>query len=273
MKKNRLIEIIQEEIEEIIISEEYQDDEIIDFDKISLQQEFNKVNAELFDNKVPVVPLKWSRRKTALGHVKNQVIKQTMTLLSMELWMSTFFSVTYKQFRDVMAHEMIHVLINDRDTRNVYDPHGWQFMREAERINGMGLGFNITKTNGEDLALSNKTLQRTAGKTRTAIIFDMDGKFNIAVTTRQVYERDFETLIRILENAVNKGRRFNRIELNVVESDNPELMKYKQQRNFVGNVGFAPISDELLEDLLNGDIIKTVTLEKGQERMIAEYIQ
>lgn len=208
MKKNRLIEIIQEEIEEIIMSEEYANDEIIDFDNINLQTEFDKVNAEIFNGQVPRVPLKWSKRKRALGHVKMRVNRATRELLSTELWISTFFAVNYQQFRNVLAHEMIHVLINTQDTENIYvsGGHGPNFMREAARINALGLGYNITKTNGEDLALSDKTLQRTAGKLRIAIVFDMDGKFNIAVTTRQVYERDFETLIRILENALNKGR-------------------------------------------------------------------
>ena len=272
MNKQRLIEIIKEEIEEIIISEEYQDDNIINFDDINLQQEFNKINAEIFNNNVPVVPLKWSKRKTALGHVRSRVNRATREIISVELWISTFFAVTHQQFKNVMAHEMIHVLLNDEDMLNMYDPHGFEFMKQANRINEMGLGYNITKTNGEDLAVSDKTLERTANKPRIVIIFDLDGKFFIATTTRAVYERDFESLARLFENVIKRGK-YSRVELNVVESTNPQLLKFPQQRSFVRSVSYGPVSDELLGELLDDNIIKTVTLEKGRERMVAEIIQ
>lgn len=263
----KINDIIQEEIETFFISEDQSDDEIIDFDNINLQQEFNKLNNQLFDNEVPDVPLKWSKRKTALGHVKIQVNRVTRVILNMELWMSTFFAVTYRQFLNVMAHEMIHVYLNTENIANAYNPHGREFMREADRINGMGLGFNITKTNGEDLAISDKTKLNV--KPLIAIIYDFDGQYNVGVTTPNVYQRDFDRLVKILQSAVNRGK-YNRIELNVIETKNPQLLKYTIQRSFQRSVGHAPISDKLLEELLDDNIIKTVTLEKNKDQMIAE---
>ena len=50
-------------------------------------------------------------------------------------------------------------------------------------------------------------------------------------------------------------------------------MRFKQQRNFVRSVSYSALSDELMDDLLNGNIIKTVTIERGKEKMVAEEVQ
>jgi len=273
MKRDEVQKIIKEEWEEFIISEvEYQDDDKIDFSKIDLYNEYHKLNEPLFGSSVPEVPMKWSKRKTALGHVKFWRNRSTGEVIKQELWISTFFDVTYRQFLNVLAHEMIHVFLNSSE----YPPreaHGRRFMEQAQRINSMGLGFNITKSNGEDIAMSSVALQRAVGKNFIALLFDFDGKQYIAVTSRQVYERDFESLVTLFERVINQRGKFNRVEINVVESQNPQLMKYRQQRNFTGNVGYAPLTDELMEELLDDNIIKTVTLERGQERMVAETIR
>lgn len=267
MRNKRLFNVIKEEIETFFISEDDSTDEIIDFDTINLQKEFNVLNRQLFDGEVPDLPLKWSRRKGALGHVKVQVNRRTREILSMELWMSTFFAVTIRQFLNTMAHEMIHVLLNTQDVANAFNPHGREFLREADRINAMGLGFNITKTNGEDLAVSDKT--KLNAKPLIAIIFDIDGQFSVGVTTSNIYQRDFNRMVEIFQHIINSGK-YNRVEINVIESQNPQLLKYSQQRSFQRSIGHAPITDEFLEELLNDNIIKTITLESGKDQMIAE---
>lgn len=257
---SKLINIIKEEIEEIIISEEeYNAEDVVDFDNINLRKEFNKLNNILFNGEVPEIPLKWSKRKTALGHVRQKINRATGQIFDMELWISTFFEVTYRQFLNVLAHEMIHVLLNTQNSNNTFDPHGREFMREAERINSLGLGFNITKTNGEDLALSKQTKERISGQEKIAIVFDFDGQYSVAVTTPRVYKRDHYNLLNTLQHVTNKGR-FKRIEVNVIKSSNPELMRYRQQRTFERKVSHAPISDELLNELLDDDVLRTVVI-------------
>ena len=274
MKENRLIDIIKEEIENIIISE-YEEDEIIDFDKINLQQEFDKLNAQLFNGEVPRVPMKWSKRKTALGHVKSKVQRDRLTgrreLLNMELWMSIFFAVTYRQFLNTLAHEMIHVKLNSEDIRYAFDPHGWRFMEEARKINDMGLGFNITQRNGEDLPISDKMMSKLEGKQRIAIVLNLDGNYSITTTSPSVYQNEFEDLINTLQYVIDRGK-FNKVEVNAIESANPKLAALRQSRTFRRGFSHSPLSDDLLEELLEDNIIKTVTLEKGKERMVAEEL-
>ena len=273
MNKLDINQIIKEEWENIIISEnEYGIDDKIEFDKINLYTEFQKLNQSLFGGDVPEVPMKWGRRKTALGHVKFQLDRRTREIQNMSLWISTFFDVNYRQFLNTLAHEMIHVLI-ESTPHAPQDAHGYNFQMQAERINGMGLGFNITKTNGEDIGMSDIAKKRLAGKKFIAIIIDLDGSYNLAVTSRPVYERDFDSLLNVFNGAVKTRRKYRKVEINVIESQNVELMQYSQQRSFNRSISHSPISDEFVEELLNDNIIKSVVIEQGKENIISEELQ
>lgn len=286
--KERLFELmmkvnpdIKEEIEEIIISEEeYNPDDIVDFNKIDLRKEFNRLNELLFNGEVPKVPLKWSKRKKALGHVRSRIDKRERKIYSVELWISTFFSVTYKTFLNTLAHEMIHVLINSRNPMNAYDPHGRDFMEEANRINSMGFGFEITKTNGENLKISKQTRERIGGRRFVVLVLEINGTYSIAVTTPQVYNRDHHELFNMLQNIVNKGK-YKDIEINVIESTNPELMKLPQARTLASRIRSFSVGDDLLEELLDDKIVRTIVMTKnnredtkdGESGIVAEEIE
>ena len=47
----------------ILEKRQHEDGEIVDFNEIDLKDEFDKLNALLFDNKVQPVLLKWDNRK------------------------------------------------------------------------------------------------------------------------------------------------------------------------------------------------------------------
>jgi len=268
-----IIKLIKEEWEDILISEnQYSADDKIDFNKINLYTEFQKLNQSLFSGDVPEVPMKWGTRKTALGNVRFKRDRRTKEVRNMVLWISTFFDVNYRQFLNVLAHEMIHVLL-ESTPHQPRNPHGYEFMEQAQRINGMGLGFNITKTNGEDIGISDHAKQRLSGKKFVVIILNFDGYDSIAVTSRQVYERDFESLVGIFERIVNNTNKYKRVEINIIESQNPELLKYPQQRNFSRSISHMPITEEFLEELLNDNIVGTVVIEKGKENVVSEEIQ
>lgn len=269
----KINKIIKEEWENIVISEqEYNPDDKIDFNAIDLYSEYQKLNKLLFNGNVPEVPMKWSTRKTALGHVKFQRNRKLREVKNIQLWMSTFFDVNYRQFLNTLAHEMIHVLLVS-SPNPPQSPHGYEFMKEANRINNMGLGFNITVRNGEDIAMSDIAKKSVSGKKFIGIIFDIDNKNFLAVTSPQVYERDFDSLIRIFDGAVNNRFKYKRVEINVIESQDPTLVRYSQQRNFSRSISYTPLTDEELNNLLDNDIIKTVIIERGKEKIISEEIQ
>lgn len=258
MIHSKLLKIIKEEFEEIIISEEPAKDEIVDFNKINLYDEYNKLDKLLFNGSLPEVPMKWSNRKRALGHVKFKHFKDTGKISDMELWISKFFSVTYQQFLNTLAHEMIHIyqLSKPNPFSQMDGKHGSDFMKEAQRINNMGLGFNITKTNGEDLALSQETKEKIQGKNLIVLLY----KFNdeegvIAVTTPKVYERDNRILFDFIERLVNSGR-YDKIGVDVILTNNPTIHKsYRQQRS-ITSIRAQGAKKELLDDLEGDNTIR-----------------
>lgn len=247
---------------------EFRDDEIIDKNQISLQNEYDKLNAQLFNNELPRVPLVWSNRKRALGHVRSMQNRITGEAKIINLAMTSFYNTTYRSFKDTLAHEMIHVeLLSNGQYRKQYSSHGHLFMREAERINSMGLGFNINERNTEELDVSDQT--KANARDLIGIIMNIDGKYYIAATTPGTYAVESDNLFRLFNNLVRAGR-YRNVELTVVESKNPELLKLSIQRSFRRSISYLPLSDKLFEELLNDNIIKSVKINKDSVNQISE---
>ena len=105
---------------------------------------FKECNEKYFNNSLPrprfAVMHSWAKsgefvyepRKTDKGRI-----------LKRSIYMTDCFDFTEKQFRDIMAHEMIHYFIAWNHIKDD-DDHGTEFMKMAERLNKEH-GFNITK--------------------------------------------------------------------------------------------------------------------------------
>jgi hypothetical protein len=248
--------IITEEINGFL--NEISDDEIIIPDKINLQAEYDKLNQQLFDGVLPRIPMKWSNRKGNLGHVQAMKNKFTGEVKVMHLAISSFHAMPYKIFRNTMAHEMIHV--KQMTINKEPGSHGWSFHREANRINGMGLGYNITVRSEEQLGISDRVSQTS--RELIAIILYMNGQYGIMVTTPEVYMRDINRLYYLLELFVNQGR-LSDVEVTVIKSRNPQLQKYPISRGFQKGIRSSLLSDDILEQLLNDEIIGQRKIKRG----------
>ena len=269
MADTRLISIINEEVGGFLT--EYADEDIIDTKNINLQQEYDRLNQQLFGDALPKIPLQWSNRKTSLGHVNSIRNRYTGEAKIRHLALTAFYKTPYRVFKDTLAHEMIHVKQISSGERG---SHGWSFIREANRINGMGLGYHITETNTEKLDMSDRTKANMAGKGKTliAMIFDIDGKYYLNVTTPNVYQAESDFIFNLMERLVNRGK-YGSIEVTVVESQNPALLTYRISRSFKRGYTYSPLNDELLEQLLNEKIIKSIKIKRGVPMQVSEDIQ
>jgi hypothetical protein len=257
--------LIQEEISKFINeAPDHADDEIVGKQNIDLQHEYDKLNQQLFDGALPRVPLKWDNSKRRLGVVTSARNKFTGEMKISSLGMSAFYKTNYRQFKNTLAHEMIHV---KQIVTELGGSHGRSFYREADRINAMGLGYDITQKNTEEIEMSDETKANV--KTLIAIIYDVDGEYFLSVTTPSVYNSDFDFLLSYYERALNRGIVRN-VELTVVESRNPELIGKRILRTFRRGFSYSRLSDNLLEKLLNDNIIKSVKLKKGVPAEISE---
>jgi len=131
----------------------------------------------------------------------------------------------------------------------------------------MGLGYKITTANTEEVGVSDKVTQNM--KTLIGIILDLDGNYYLSVTTPNVFNADFDFLMNLYEKLVNRGK-YNSVEITVVETKNPSLVTYRQTRSYKRSFSYGKLSDELLEQLLNDKIIKSVKLKKGTPTVVSE---
>jgi len=243
---NKLRKIIRE----MIMAEAYDhtDDEIVTFENIDLEHEFNKLNKLLFNDELKMVPLSWSTRKGNHGHVSYRFSRWDGTVEVIHgLFMSKFFKIPYKMFKDTLAHEMIHVknlqdAMRTKARRRKSDAHGYEFMKEADRINSMGLGFKVTVT-GEgkfDVADDIK------GKNVYFAIIKLDGQKSgdfIAVMVPKAFTERKETIERIFNNLI-KSRKYRGVTIEYYQSSSPKLLKYPVQRSFARSISYAPIKPE-----------------------------
>jgi hypothetical protein len=263
--------IIKEEIDGFLNElKEYTDEEFINPKEINLQYEYDKLNSLLFGNSLSRVAMEWSTRKRALGHVRFRGNRVTGEREVEHLAMSNFYKMPYRVFKDVMAHEMIHVkLFFTREYLRQSGPHGIMFLREAARINSMGLGFRITPTNTEELGVSDTT--RDNARTMIAMILNFDGRYFITSVTPQMLTNvtEMENLNKLFTYLVKRGR-YRTAEITFVETRNPELLKVPVKRSFARGISYMPLSDDLLEELLNDNVLKSLQFGEGGMKQVAE---
>ena len=264
----KLLSVINEEVEGFL--NEFAEEDIVDSRNIDLQKEYDDLNQQLWGGKLPKVVLKFDSKKNGYGRVHGQIERFTRKVIINYLAISNMYKFTYRQFKNIMAHEQIHVW--QMGVKNERGGHGWDFEREARRINGMGLGFDITARNGEDIPVSDQAMAKFTKKNLIALVVNTDGNYNIVVTTPNVYEKEKDQFFHIFDLAVNRFRRYNSIEITVIETSNPELLKYPVARTFMRSVRSIPLPDRLLEQLLNDNIIKEVKIKRGAPMSVSEEV-
>jgi hypothetical protein len=260
-----LNKLIKEELQNIL--NEYSDEEYVERDKISLQREYDDLNQLLWDGKLPKVPLEWNALKRAYGRVRGMYNRYTKEVFVKNLEMSSLYKLTYRQFKNIMAHEQIHVW--QMGIMKEKGGHGWDFMGQARRINSMGLGFKITEKNGEDIAVADDAIANAKKRTLIGIILNIDGEYGLTVTTPSVYNTEFDLIQGLFERLVNRGQ-YRNVEITVVETTSPQIMNLPVSRTFRKAIRHMKLNDRLLEELLNDNIIKNVKIKKGAPAEITE---
>jgi len=256
MNQSILKSIITEEFNGLLREVEYQKDDIINPANIDLYVEYDKLNDELFAGELPRVQMQWSKRKGNLGHVKVNFNRETKYGIIKYLAMSSFHAMPYRVFRNTLAHEMIHIKQTQDRTIDRRNPHGYDFMIEAERINNMGLGFKITKRSEEQLGISDTMVNN---KMLVAIMMNIDGRDVLALTTPNVFRREGDRVFQIYEALIKQGK-YRNIKFVVVESKNVKLLKYRQNRSFNTGVSYGPLPDELRDELSQDRVLIRVEI-------------
>lgn len=228
---------------------EHTNDEIVDFNEIDLQHEFNKLNTLLFDGELRPIQMSWNKRRSAHGVAKASINRRTNEITVKSLEISRFLAITYKHFKDVLAHEMIHIYWLQK---NVNAGHDYRFHNQMNRINNMGLGFNVTIiADSSQFELS----PETQAKKKELVVFvnqvDNEEKKRISVFGYNLYKADADTIGNIYKNITKTGRH-KEIHGEFYLSDSPELQRHPIQRSFGSSLSYENVELARAEQYRNG---------------------
>lgn len=224
---------------------EIQDQDIVNPSSIDLYVEYEKLNKQLFHGELPKVMMMWNTRKTAHGVVKSVRNRATGEVFIRSLEISKFLNITYQHFKNVLAHEMIHVYWLSKGDFKVN--HGPGFLQQMNRINNMGLGFNVTvKADSSQFTLSSEHIKRDLEL--VYVIMNIDGALKIAVTNIPTYKAHAGNIGNIFKYQVAKRGAYNNVKCDFFVSKNPLLQRQRLQRNF----------NSLAVNTITPDTIKTL---------------
>jgi hypothetical protein len=116
-----------------------------------IKKEFDNLNKLLFDNEVPFPEISFDSDKKRVAWVtcKGTYTKSGWSdIYDIVLHFNKNLSLTPEQFKNTLAHEMIHLLLYQRKIfRDYGGDHGVIFSSEMDRINNMNVGIKISPKN------------------------------------------------------------------------------------------------------------------------------
>jgi hypothetical protein len=232
-------------------SKEHADDEVIDFNEINLQHEFDKLNDLLFNGELYPIDLMWNRTRSAHGQVKAQKYRSTGKIVIKSLSISKFLAITYRHFKNVLAHEMIHVSLLQK---NINAGHDYRFVREMDRINNMNLGFNVTiKADSSAFELSKEVMNKRRKLVVLVTRVDNEDGKRVSVMGVNLYKSSGYRVTKIYEYLTNtasgKRPKYNEVNGDFYYSDNPELQRYSVQKS-LSNLSYTNSTDEEVNKLI-----------------------
>ena len=250
-KINEMKTFIKTLLRESLIGEakEHTDDEIVDFNEIDLQHEYNKLNELLFNGNLQPVTMLWNKRKGAHGVVKGTRNRLTGKITLKSLSMSQFLKVPYRFFKDVLAHEMIHVYWMQKD---IDAKHGELFIQEMNRINSMGLGFNVSvKSDSSETSkfeMSSDIVKQ--GMELVFLLIQTDKEANLlSVMKYDTYKSEAYKVAGIYKHLIVKKPKYKTAMGEFYLSTNPKLQAQKIQRAFNGGVSYIRLDSDIADGL------------------------
>ena len=164
-----------------------------------LQQAFEHYNALIFEGKLPVPKLKWSRAKTRLGQMacKRKISWGRTKFYDYTISVSNYYKLTTEEIDDVLIHEMIHYSIAYTGLKDT-SAHGIVFRDMMDKIN---------RTFGRHITISVRTrnLQpRMAQQPKDYLILALemkDGKYYLSSVNPSAARKIATSLARTREIA------------------------------------------------------------------------
>lgn len=225
---------------------------------IDLETEYDRLNEELFNGKLERIPIKWEKVKNSGGRVvyTYQKINGVETNKIQYLGMSSYYEKTYKDFLNILAHEMIHVYIIQNNIKDT-DTHGVIFRKMMDEINSKGYNINIY----DDVTGRKMTnVDNLKSPVAVVMVYDVTSDVkSIAVLDYKIYNPN---IVESIEKALTRlSKIYNKkYDLIIVYTYNGKLRKYTIKRT-LKVLETVSIDDELWDELLQDK--KNIELHKN----------
>lgn len=162
-----------------------------------LRQAFEHYNDLIFEGKLPVPKLKWSRAKTRLGQMacKRKMSWGRTKYYDFTISVSNYYKLTKEEIDDVLIHEMIHYSIAYTGLKDT-SAHGIVFRGMMDKIN---------RTFGRDITISarkQKLQPRVAQQSKDYLVLAFetkDGRYYLSSVNPSAVEKLISTLERVGE--------------------------------------------------------------------------
>jgi len=191
-----------------------------------LRADYDMINELMFGGELKRVPLRWMSTKYKLG-----VMAYGQGGEIEYVGISDFYELTRQQYLDVLAHEMIHVYMEQKGMRE-RDHHGPKFMSILDDLNRRFPEFKIAKSeNANDFKAKSGSKVGTYG----VVLFDM-GKDDLSLVAVNVAAVDDkaqldEFLDGLAKQAQGAFLREKSVSVEVYRSQHPDIPKFKIKRS------------------------------------------
>jgi hypothetical protein len=213
-----------------------------------LEKEFKYLNNLLFNNELTLPPYSFDVNKNRSAWVSSDSYSQRKRVISVDnitLHFSKNCVLTEEQFKNTLAHEMIHLWLYHKKIYNDYGgDHGVIFTREMDRINNMNVGIKISPKNDQITAFQQrKDLKKE--KDFYVIFFDFRNEFILCpFSVKEECEKFWDIAIKSLKMSKSTKN------LYMGKTQMYELNHYSIARTYK-NVKQFNISKELFDKLLD----------------------
>lgn len=239
--------------------------------KIDLQKEFDDINKIAFDGELKSIPLKWVHTKGSSGKLATQskvkVINGRKVGPSYDetpkyIAISTYYEKSYEEFRNVLAHEMIHLWITQHKIQD-NGHHGFKFQDKMAEVNKHG--FNVTlKDDVAGVELSDKNPVK---KELGVFILDNQSDDKVLVSVMDLSQMTKSNMQSIIETVkytseVNKSK----YQLDFRRSNYYLLNTYRVTKKFknAGSLKYYNVGNKLEDLVKNSKLIEEWVIDAGK---------
>jgi len=229
-------------------------EDYIDLSIDYIQNQYDDLNNLLFDGKLEKIPIKLEINKNSAARIISTKEGNQPEKLNY-LGISKYFKMKKSIFRDILAHEMIHVYMIQNHIKDYGGYHGIIFKKMMDEINKKGFNVTIVHTSHHS-EINDLRVSKT--KVGVAIMHNKDlDEYSITVIKKDVFLNTLENNeVKLRYYIKNKKQNYD---IYYLLSDYYKLKIYPCIRKSDSN--FYILEKDLFNEIIdNSEIIKKISV-------------